>query len=309
MRFKGLDLNLLVALDVLLEERNVTRAAERLHVGQSAMSAALGRLRQHFEDDLLVLAGRQMVPSALAASLHKPIKDVILQIGSIVETERQFNPSNSTRQFTVEMPDHLQSVVLPVLMRQLSSEAPGVVMDVRPPSRDPSPSLAKGELDLVLTPGIYADPEYACEVLTTNQLVVLGCKENTLLQKQPDLETVLSLRQVIVPFDRHRLGLLLNEQQIALYSGRNRTALIAPNFGCIPACLAGTERIAILNRRLAEASLRSFALVLWEVPLEMPTLDDIIMYHPLRRTDGGHIWLRDQLRRAADGMGSDTCLQ
>ncbi|WP_298289077.1 LysR family transcriptional regulator [Novosphingobium sp.] len=298
MRFRGLDLNLLVALDVLLEERNVTRAAERMHVGQSAMSAALARLRQHFEDDLLVASGRQMVPSALAATLQKPVKDVILQIGSLVETERQFIPARSTRQFTVEMPDHLQLVVLPMLMRQLSAEAPGVMIDVRPPSRDPSPSLATGELDLVLTPGIYADPEYACEVLATNQLVVLGCKDNTCLQEQPDLATVLSLRQVIVPFDRHRLGLLLDEQQMALYSGRNRTALIAPNFGCIPACLVKTQHIAILNRRLAEASLRSFALVMWEVPLAMPTLDDIIMYHPLRQNDGGHLWLRNQLKKA-----------
>lgn len=306
MRFKGLDLNLLIALDVLLDERNVTRAAERLHVGQSAMSAALGRLRQHFEDDLLVLAGRQMVPSALAATLHKPIKDVILQIGSIVETERQFNPSHSTRQFTVEMPDHLQSVLLPALMRLLTTEAPGVIMDVRPPSRDPSPSLAKGELDLVLTPGIYADPEYTCEVLVKNQLAILGCKENRLLKDQPNLETILSLRQVIVPFDRHRLSLLLNEQQFSLYSGRNRTALIAPNFGCIPACLVKTESIAILNKCLAEASLRSFSLVMWEVPLEMPTLDDIMMYHPLRSTDGGHIWLRNQLRRAVGESGSKT---
>lgn len=303
MRFKGLDLNLLVALDVLLEERNVTRAAERMHVGQSAMSAALARLRQHFEDDLLIVSGRQMVPSAFAATLQKPVKDVILQIGSLVETERQFIPSRSTRQFTVEMPDHLQMVVLPMLMRQMSAEAPGIIMDIRPPSRDPFPSLATGELDLVLTPGIYADPEFVHEVLATNQLVILGCKENPRLQQQPDMETVLSLRQVIVPFDRYRLGLFLNEQQLSLYSGRGRTALISPNFGCIPACLVKTERIAILNRRLAEASLQSYPLVLWDVPLEMPTLDDIMMYHPLRRTDGGLLWLRNQLKQAVINLG------
>jgi LysR family transcriptional regulator, nod-box dependent transcriptional activator len=304
MRFKGLDLNLLVALDVLLDERNVTRAAERMHVGQSAMSAALLRLRQHFEDDLLVASGRQMVPSALAATLHKPIKDVILKIGGIVETERQFTPSQSTRRFVVEMPDHLQSVLLPALMRQLSAIAPGVIMEVRPPSRDPAPSLAKGELDLVVTPGIYADPEYAHEVLTTNQLVVLGWRHNPSLKSQPDIKTVLALRQVVVPFDRYRLASFLNEEQLSLYSGRNRTALLAPNFSCIPACLVKTQNIAILNRRLAEASLRNFPLVSWRVPLDMPTLDDIMMYHPIRKTDGGHSWLRNQLKLAiADVTG------
>lgn len=304
MRFKGLDLNLLIALDVLLDEQNVTRAAERMHVGQSAMSAALARLREHFEDDLLLVSGRQMVPSALAATLQKPIKDVIIQIGSIVETERKFIPSQSSRHFAVEMPDHLQTVLLPALMRQLSATAPGVIMDVRPPSRYPAPFLAKGELDLVVTPGIYAEPEYAHEVLTTNQLVVLGWQKNPSLKQQPDLATVLTLRQVIVPFDRHRLAAFLNEEQLSLYSGRNRTALIAPNFSCIPECLVKTQNIAILNRRLAEASLRNFPLVSWQVPLDMPTLDDIMMYHPIRKTDGGHAWLRNQLKLAiADVTG------
>lgn len=221
-----------------------------------------------------------------------------MQIGSIVETERQFNPSTSKRRFAVEMPDHLQTVLLPSLMRQLSKVAPEVIIDVRPPSRDPAPSLAKGKLDLVVTPGIYADPEYAHEVLTSNQLVVLGWKQNPSLQRQPDLETVLTLRQVVVPFDRQRLASVLDEDQLSLYSGRNRTALLAPNFSCIPACLVETHNIAIINRRLAEASLHNFPLVAWQVPLEMPTLDDIMMYHPMRTTDGGHAWLRKQLKLA-----------
>jgi hypothetical protein len=92
MRFKGLDLNLLVALDVLLQERNVSRAAERLNISQSALSGALARLRQHFGDEILVPSGRQLVPTALSASAAAT--DAILQIEAVVSTDGKFNPQH-----------------------------------------------------------------------------------------------------------------------------------------------------------------------------------------------------------------------
>jgi LysR family transcriptional regulator, nod-box dependent transcriptional activator len=299
MRFKGLDLNLLVALDVLLEERNVTRAAERMHVGQSAMSAALSRLRQHFGDELLIISGRRMMPTALAESMRQPLREAILQIETVVDIEREFVPSSSTRHFKVEMPDHLVPVLLPLLTRRLATDAPHILLDVRPPSRDPTPSLHKGELDLVVTPTIYSDPDYVCEPLLTNELALVGWRENPALRQQPDLATVLSLQQVIVKFDRSRLARMSTEEQLALYGGVDRTALVAPNFSCIPACLIGTNWITLLYRPLARLAARDLPLVIWDVPLPMPTMLEVMMFHPMRRQDGGLSWLRDQLRAAA----------
>lgn len=304
MRFKGLDLNLLVALDVLLEEQNVSRAAERMHVGQSAMSAALSRLRHHFEDDLLMVTGRRMVPTALADSMRQPLRDAILHIESVVEIERTFIPSTSTRTFTIEMPDHLVPVILPALMRRMSDEAPRIVLEVSRPVGDPSPLLHKGELDLVLTPNIYSDPAYITEQLVRNELVLVGWRDNPALQTQPDLATVMTLQQAIVKFDRVRLASILSEQQLGIYGGSGRVALVAPNFSCIPPSLVGTSMIAVLNRRLVNAAARDLPLAVWEVPVAMPSMMDVMMFHPMRRQDNGLAWLRDQLREAVAEMGA-----
>lgn len=298
MRFKGLDLNLLIALDLLLEEQNVTRAAARMHIGQSAMSAALARLRQHFSDELFLASGRRMMPTAFAESMRQPLREAVLQIETVVGMEREFDASSSKRHFRVEMPDHLVPVLLPSLMRRLSAEAPYVVLEVSPPAGDPSPLLHKGELDLVLTPSIYSDPAYVSEPLVTNDLVLVGWRENPSLRRQPDLATIWSLQQVIVKFDRVRLASILGEEQLALYGGVGRTVLVAPNFSCIPASLAGTNHIAVLNRRLATAAARDLPLKIWEIPIPMPSMMDVMMFHPMRREDDGLTWLREQMRHA-----------
>lgn len=296
MRLKGLDLNLLVALDILLEELNVTRAAERMHVGQSAMSAALARLRHHFDDELLIVTGRRMMPTALAESMRQPLREAILRISGVVEIERSFVASTSTRKFTIEMPDHLVPVILAALMRRLSDRAPHLILEVRPPIGDPSHLLHKGELDLVLTPSIYSDPEYVIEPLVANELVLVGWQGNPALQVQPTLETVMTLHQAIVKFDRVRLASILSEQQLSIYGGAGRVALVAPNFSCIPPSLIETNLIAILNSRLVKAAARNLPLAVWNVPVSMPTMMDVMMFHQIRKQDSGLAWLRDQLR-------------
>lgn len=298
MRFRSLDLNLLVALDILLQEENVSRAADRMHVGQSAMSAALARLRAHFDDELLSVVGRRMVPTSLAEAMRQPLRDAILQIETVIEIERSFNPLVANRSFTVEIPDHLVPVLLPRLIRQLAVTGPHITLEVRTPVGDPSPLLHKGEIDLVVTPSIYSDPAYVTEPLIRNDLVLTGWSENPALKTQPDLETVLSLGQVIVKFDRVRLSSFLSAEQLALYGASGRTALIAPSFSSIPPTLVGTMLIAVLNRRLVGAMAQVLPLAVWDVPIEMPSMSDVIMFHPMRKHDQGLVWLREQMRDA-----------
>jgi LysR family transcriptional regulator, nod-box dependent transcriptional activator len=301
MRFKGLDLNLLYALDILLEEQNVTRAAQRMFVGQSAMSAGLARLREHFNDDLLVVSGRRMMPTALAESMRQSLREAIVHIESVVDIDREFVPATSTRNFKVEIPDHLIPLLLPKLTQQLARKAPRIVLDVRPPSRDPTPLLHKGELDLVITPAIYSDSNYLTEpIFLMTKLALVGCSKNPALQSQPSLATVLTLPQVIVQFDRHRLANMLTEEQLELYGGGTRTALVAPNFMCIPACLVGTDRVSLLFRALAELAATNLPIAIWDVPLPMPEMPEVMMFHPMRRNDTGLAWLRRELSAAVE---------
>jgi LysR family nod box-dependent transcriptional activator len=107
MRFRHLDLNLIIYLDALLAERSVSRAAERVHISQSAMSDALARLRVYFKDKLFVQVGRSMVPTALAASMLQPIRDVLLQVDSIASSNVQFDPRTSRRNISILASDYV----------------------------------------------------------------------------------------------------------------------------------------------------------------------------------------------------------
>src|SRR5215472_18123748 len=112
MHFRQLDLNLLVALDALLMERNITEAGRRLHVTQSAMSGSLGRLREYFGDELLVQIGRKMVPTPLAETLAEPVREILLKVKATVDARPGFDPATSTRRFSLMMSDYVSTVLM-----------------------------------------------------------------------------------------------------------------------------------------------------------------------------------------------------
>ena len=120
MRFKGLDLNLLVAFDVLMATRSVSRAAERLHLSQPAMSAALARLRDYFGDELLVLQGKRMHPTAFADDLMPQVRDCLQRVESMLATSPNFDPATSQRSFTIVTSDYVLASIIVPLVAELS---------------------------------------------------------------------------------------------------------------------------------------------------------------------------------------------
>ena len=124
MRFQRLDLNLLVALDALLAERSVSLAAERICLSQSATSSALGRLREYFADDLLVVKGRQMVLTARAESLVEPVRAVLEQIRTTISVSPPFDPATSDRAMTIMASDYVTEVLLATALREIADVAP-----------------------------------------------------------------------------------------------------------------------------------------------------------------------------------------
>jgi len=125
MHLRGLDMNLLVALHVLLRERSITKAGEELHLSQSGMSTALRRLRDFFDDQLLVPIGRSIVLTPLAESLVEPVQSIILQVKTLIDYTPGFDPRTAERQFTVMASDYAATVFLAALLRYLKDAAPG----------------------------------------------------------------------------------------------------------------------------------------------------------------------------------------
>ena len=116
MRFEGLDLNLLIALDAILEERSVMAASRRLHLSQPAMSAAVGRLRQYFHDEIFTISKRKLVPTPLAQSLEKPTRDILLRIRTNLISPPKFDPASSERRFRLVVSDYASIVLRHAVM-------------------------------------------------------------------------------------------------------------------------------------------------------------------------------------------------
>ena len=165
MRFDGLDLNLLVALDILIDERNVSTAADRLCLSQSAMSSALKRLRDYFEDDLLVTCGRRMVLTPRAEDLASPVRNALLQIRSNVTRPQSFEPAVSERRFSIMLSDYMREVVLAPFLRDLAVTAPKLRFELWTPGDHPAEAIETGEVDLLINIDRYVSPHHPARLL------------------------------------------------------------------------------------------------------------------------------------------------
>lgn len=220
MALTNVDLNLLPALDALLGERHVTRAAERLSIGQSAMSSALGRLRRHFGDPLLVRAGCEYRLSALAESLVDPVRELLAAADDILGKHNSFEPATAERTFTIMTSDYATMLLLKPLLAEMTAEAPGIRFRVTAFADDFEERLRRAGVDLLICPmqlsGALNDLPRA--VLFEDQYVLVGDRDNPDLKSPVDIEEFRSLRYVGNP--------LLVDAQLAAH-GIRRTAELA----------------------------------------------------------------------------------
>jgi len=265
MRFNGLDLNLLVAFQALLEERNVTRAAKRLNISQPAMSAALNRLRDYFQDDLLLVQGRNMHPTAQAHSLAGPVRQFLADLDALLTSTASFDPATSQRSFRVVASDYITASMLGPLAQQLARTAPRVRLEIMLPCEEAAQLVMEGQADLIVTPEDFLDPEQPSQLL---------CEERQLgSNRVPSFAD----RQI------DRLGIT------------RRIELTCGCFTLVPWLVSGTNRVAVMHERLARQMARQFPLALKELPFEFPVMREMIQYHRSRETDDGLRWLREQL--------------
>ena len=198
MDFSGLDLNLLVAMDALFAERSVSRAGERLHLSQSAMSGALARLRESFHDPLLVQVGRTMTLTPLSEGLVEPVREFLLQAEFILNSSPIFEPKKSARRFRVMMSDYVETVIMTEALPRIQEAAPGVTFELF--SNDSSVGIDRGEIDLAVTPRKYLAEGHPHEQLFEDDYVCVAWADNPMVQRSISLDQYLSLGHVIVRY-------------------------------------------------------------------------------------------------------------
>jgi LysR family transcriptional regulator, nod-box dependent transcriptional activator len=309
MHFQKLDLNLLVALDALIEERSVSRAADRLNLSQSAMSSALSRLREYFGDELLVPVGRRMEPTALALNLAPSIREILQHIRVTLQTRPTFDAATAERRFRVMTSDYLVEVLLADVLRDLAHTAPGVQMQILPSNAASFALFLKGEVDLIITPEDHTLAEHPRAVLFEDTYSCVVWSGNASIVEPLSLEQYLSMSHVVVHVGHDQPSILerwLSEQASRFDTGRRRVDVIAPGFGVVPHLVVGTERIATMHTRHARVYEKLLPLRVLAPPAGFPTLREMMQWHRHLDTDPALRWLIDVLKSSASPGGGGS---
>lgn len=292
-----LDANLLVALDALLRERNVTRAAKRLGMGQPGLSHVLARLRTHFADPLLVRQGRQLVLTPRAERLAIPVAEAVAALKRVFAEEGAFDPASSRRTFRVAITDGIGYVLLPALLGVLEREAPGVTMHFLPmPSHPVAEDLIAGRVDLAITYFGDLPPSIRRERLYVERYVALVARANRAVGRRLDADGFREADHVAVstrPGQESKLDALLRQR------GIERTKrVVVPHFLLVPQAVLATKRVVTLGERLAHHFAAQYALRVVELDLGLPGYEISQIWHERHRDDAGIAWLRHQVAAA-----------
>jgi DNA-binding transcriptional LysR family regulator len=303
MRFQQLDLNLLVALDVLLEELNITRAAERLHMTQSATSGVLGRLRAYFNDELLVQVGRKMQPTPYAKQLELPVREVLLKVKSSITAKPSFDLATAKRHFRVITSDYLISVLFTEVIQEAHKQAPHVTFEMISPGDNYIELVNRGEVDLMICPEQYIVEGHPTEKVFEEEHVCVIWEGNTEIGEKLTLEHYLEAGHVATGFGRNR-RMSIEEWFMNQYGCTRRIEVITNNFTTLPMLVIGTRRIATMHQRLAQQYAALLPLRILPPPVKLPTITQCMFWH--RSMDGDSMlrWLREIIHQTARNQES-----
>lgn len=304
MRFNKLDLNLLVALDALLSERSISRAAERMNLSQSAMSNALARLREYFGDELLVQVGRKMDPTPRAEGLADAVRDVLVRVEATISTQPAFVPAESTRVFRLLVSDYTLSTLMPHLLARVYKEAPDIRIDLRPQVAHPQRALERADADMLIIPKEYCSPAHPAEVLLEEDFCCVLWKDGPLARGSLTREAYLGAGHIVVLPGQGQPA--VEDRFIKRLGVSRRVEVTTFSFAASAAMVVGTQRIATMHRRLARQAQRCEPIVIRDVPLPIPTMEQTVQWHTHRSSDAGLRWLREILKQSVVAMDSGT---
>jgi len=305
VRFGHLDLNLLVALDALLEERSVSAAAERLCLSQPATSSALGRLREYFKDDLLVLKGRTMVATARGEELVEPVKAVLAQIQSTIAVTPEFDPATSDRSIGIMCTDYVTHAVVADAIKEFGRCAPNMSFELLAMTDYMLEVFERGLTDIMITIDHSCAAKHPKEHLFDDSYVVMGWEENPHLKDDLSIETYLSLSHVVTRFGRTRVPSF--EDWYLRYCKYERSiAATTPGFSLVAPLIVGTNHIATVQGLLADALVKQYPLVIKKVPIDIPPISLSIQWHESASTDPAISWVVESLLAMAKNKMSES---
>lgn len=299
-----LDLNLLVTLEALLSEQNVTKAAARLHLSQPAVSAQLSRLREVFDDPLLVPAQRGMSPTAKALDLLEPLRQALDQVRATVATHQDFDPATSHLSITIACTDYLQIAVVKPLILALRTQAPGLRVALRHLDvAQLEAQMVRGDVDLALmTPG-SAPPSLRTRHLFDEHYVLIGRQGHPELSGALTVEKFAQLDHVIVSLQGGDFSTPVDEVLAAL-GQRRQVVLSAASFLFVPEIVAQSDLVALVPARLVRGQRQQLTVLACPFPVEGFAVG--MVWHERNHGHSGHRWVRERILSLVNSFVGDA---
>ncbi|RRR84849.1 LysR family transcriptional regulator [Streptomyces sp. RP5T] len=297
-----LDLNLLAALDALLEEGSVTGAAERLHVTAPAMSRSLGRIRRTTGDQILVRTGRTMTPTPYAIAVREQVHELLQQVRGVLAPNRALDLATLDRTFTLRWHDSLVALGGPALLTAVREQAPGVRLRFVAESSTNTPGLRRGEIDLEANANRPGAPDIRAERVAETPHVVVVRRGHPLTRAEHVTAARYAEAEHITVSRRGSLGNGLDDALARLGLTR-RVVATAPSEGAAFEFVRGSDLLVTAPESTARAVATDLGLTLLPLPLELPPATVYLSWHQRYDTDPAHVWLRDLARTALAPRG------
>ena len=289
--FRNIDLNLLIPLKALLHERNVTRAAKRIHLSQSAMSRALDRLRSELGDELLVRVGRNYELTPRATVLLSELGQIMPRLARLWEGE-PFSPAQSEAKIRLAMTDDASSVVLPQLAEIVGRLAPGITLEVVPwHERTHEDALAT---QLILSP-LAAPATFRFEPLFEDRFVCVAGRKLKRGNGAISMKEYLTFRHVSTETQPNQQNLI--DRSLAEAGLRRHVAVQVPYFQAAIRVLEATDLVLTMPARIAEPTLAALNFQRLKAPKEIPHIRYSMVWHPRFDSDLLHIWIRETVQQ------------
>jgi len=287
-----INLNLIPALSALLSEGSVGRAARRVGVSQSAMSHSLARLRELFDDPLLVSQGRTMVLTPRARQLQLDLPDALQHLTSALRGPEPFDPATADDVFTIATLDYFDLTTLPTLMAHLSEHAPRVRLRIDRVGRGTARALSEGRIDLVLGgPGIVTGASIECCEMYRDPFKVVVRAGHPVVGRRIGLEQYLGLDHVLIRVEERDVGAV--DRVLAARGLSRRIGLWVPHFVSAPMAVASSDMISTMASGWAHRARELLDVRVLEPPIDVPAVP-VHMYWPrAHRDDPARTWLRE----------------
>jgi DNA-binding transcriptional LysR family regulator len=303
VHISAIDLNLVVVLRALLDERSVSRAARRLRLSQSATSHALGRLRDVVNDPLFVRTRTGLVPTARAEAMHASLRTSLDALDAALFAHAPFDPAKVKRTFHIRPSDYAECLLMPPLVERLAAVAPGVDIFARSTTTEPAIALEQGELDLLIQPPRTGEQTggFHMQKLWDERFVGLVRHDHPLTRGRMTIERFTKAKHVLVAPRGQRGGGAIDDalRQRGL---ERRIVFTTPSFLAAPQVVAATDLVMILPARLAAVLARSLRLAQFEPPVELPGFEMAMFWHARHDSDPAHAFIREEIARVAASL-------